>query len=323
MAEGTSCGLVKCEVHFTLPRMARDAAIRTSSHRQRPRGLRLGERLRQLRVAAGLTQSELAGDRFSKEYVSQIERGKTRPDARDGRVARGAARRRRRLPRERRRDRRAGAPRGCARTRGDAARGGHNDEARRRVRACSCPPPARRGCPSSRSRALLGAGRAQMRLGALRQALDLLNEARGIVEAASFSDLERAEVLHRARRLPLPAEQHPDLARPAERGARARRALRAAVRLAALEHPLVALPLLAPPARLRGRTRGHRARAPARRGRRTTRARSAPRTSRRRSSPTAKGTGSSRGRMRRRRAPRTRSCPTACTSASSRTTSAA
>src|SRR5919198_5621196 len=41
--------------------------------------VRLGERLRQLRVAAGLTQSELAGDRFSKEYVSQIERGKTRP----------------------------------------------------------------------------------------------------------------------------------------------------------------------------------------------------------------------------------------------------
>src|SRR2546426_1930304 len=42
-------------------------------------GVRLGERLRQLRVAAGLTQSELAGTRFSKEYVSQIERGKTRP----------------------------------------------------------------------------------------------------------------------------------------------------------------------------------------------------------------------------------------------------
>src|SRR5947199_10853014 len=41
--------------------------------------LRLGVRLRQLRSAAGLTQSDLAGDRFSKEYVSQIERGKTRP----------------------------------------------------------------------------------------------------------------------------------------------------------------------------------------------------------------------------------------------------
>ena len=41
----------------------------------------VGERLRQLRVAAGLTQSELAEGRFSKEYVSQIERGKTRPNA--------------------------------------------------------------------------------------------------------------------------------------------------------------------------------------------------------------------------------------------------
>ncbi|MSY59127.1 MAG: helix-turn-helix domain-containing protein [Actinobacteria bacterium] len=44
-----------------------------------PRGLRLGERVRQLRVSSNLTQSELAGDRFSKEYISQIERGKTRP----------------------------------------------------------------------------------------------------------------------------------------------------------------------------------------------------------------------------------------------------
>jgi transcriptional regulator with XRE-family HTH domain len=39
----------------------------------------VGQRLRSLRVAAGLTQSQLAGGRFSKEYVSQIERGKTRP----------------------------------------------------------------------------------------------------------------------------------------------------------------------------------------------------------------------------------------------------
>src|SRR5215467_9626342 len=56
----------------------RETASRTT-RRSNPEGLRLGERLRQLRVAAGLTQSELAGDRFSKEYVSQIERGKTRP----------------------------------------------------------------------------------------------------------------------------------------------------------------------------------------------------------------------------------------------------
>src|SRR5215510_2837432 len=56
-----------------MPRAATD--IRRSS----PSGNRLGERVRQLRVAAGLTQTDLAGDRFSKEYVSQIERGKTRP----------------------------------------------------------------------------------------------------------------------------------------------------------------------------------------------------------------------------------------------------
>src|SRR5437899_11928466 len=59
-------------------RPMRETASRTT-RRTSPEGLRLGERLRQLRVAAGLTQSELAGTRFSKEYVSQIERGKTRP----------------------------------------------------------------------------------------------------------------------------------------------------------------------------------------------------------------------------------------------------
>jgi len=55
----------------------------TAAHRSAaaPSGARLGDRLRLLRVAAGLTQTELAGDRFSKEYVSQIERGKTRPTA--------------------------------------------------------------------------------------------------------------------------------------------------------------------------------------------------------------------------------------------------
>ena len=41
----------------------------------------IGARIRALRRAAGLTQEQLAGDRFSKEYVSQIERGKTRPSA--------------------------------------------------------------------------------------------------------------------------------------------------------------------------------------------------------------------------------------------------
>ena len=39
----------------------------------------LGERVRTLRRSAGLSQAELAAGRFSKEYMSQIERGKTRP----------------------------------------------------------------------------------------------------------------------------------------------------------------------------------------------------------------------------------------------------
>jgi tetratricopeptide (TPR) repeat protein len=39
----------------------------------------VGARVRALRVAAGLTQAELGGSRFSKEYVSQVELGKTRP----------------------------------------------------------------------------------------------------------------------------------------------------------------------------------------------------------------------------------------------------
>src|SRR4029079_19291303 len=52
------------------------------------------------------------------------------------------------------------------------------------------------GVPDLAVRALLGAGRAQMRIGALRQSFDLLNEARDLVEAGSFSDLERAEVFY-------------------------------------------------------------------------------------------------------------------------------
>src|SRR3954449_6381339 len=60
-----------------MPRTSLTAHTRTTPLHSA--GNRLGERLRQLRVAAGLTQTDLAGDRFSKEYVSQIERGKTRP----------------------------------------------------------------------------------------------------------------------------------------------------------------------------------------------------------------------------------------------------
>jgi tetratricopeptide (TPR) repeat protein len=40
-----------------------------------------GGRVRERRLALGLTQADLGGDRFSKEYVSQVELGKTPPSA--------------------------------------------------------------------------------------------------------------------------------------------------------------------------------------------------------------------------------------------------
>jgi transcriptional regulator with XRE-family HTH domain len=58
---------------------------RTLTHSSPAAALRspstLGARVRQLRQSAGLSQDELAAGRCSKEYVSQIERGKTRPTA--------------------------------------------------------------------------------------------------------------------------------------------------------------------------------------------------------------------------------------------------
>jgi tetratricopeptide (TPR) repeat protein len=174
--------------------MSQDAAIRTT-RAAAPSGLRLGERLRQLRVAAGLTQSELAGDRFSKEYVSQIERGKTRPTRETvewlaarlgvdpGFLANGVAT-----------DERGRLEAALARAE-TLLEAGHNDEGAAEYDLL-VPAARATGLSELEARALLGAGRAQIRLGALRQAFDLLNEARGIVEAGSFSDLERAEVLH-------------------------------------------------------------------------------------------------------------------------------
>ncbi|HWX08743.1 MAG TPA: tetratricopeptide repeat protein [Gaiellaceae bacterium] len=173
--------------------MTRDTALRPSTAAA-PSGLRLGERVRQLRIAAGLTQSELAGARFSKEYVSQIERGKTRPTRETidwlavrlgvdpGFLANGVAT-----------DERGRLEGALARAEAliEAVR---NDEAAAEY-ATLVPAARATGLAELQVRALVGAGRTQMRLGALRDALVLLNEARGIVEAGSFSDVERAEVL--------------------------------------------------------------------------------------------------------------------------------
>jgi tetratricopeptide (TPR) repeat protein len=173
----------------------RDTASRTT-RRASPEGVRLGERLRQLRVAAGLTQSGLAGDRFSKEYVSQIERGKTRPtietiewladrlgvDA--GFLAGGVA--------TDERTRLEGAL-----TRAEALYEANEDE--EAVEAFEPLVAAARvtGVPELQVRALSGAGFARMGAGDHHAALALLNEARAISEAESLSDVERADVLYR------------------------------------------------------------------------------------------------------------------------------
>src|SRR5205807_8487651 len=153
----------------------RDTVSRT--RRTSPEGLRLGERLRQLRVAAGLTQSELAGDRFSKEYVSQIERGKTRPTADTiewlaerlgvdaGFLASGVAT-----------DERARLE--GALSRAEALYEAQEDE--EAVEAFEPLPAAARatGVPELQVRALVGSGLAKMRTSDHRAALALFSEAR-------------------------------------------------------------------------------------------------------------------------------------------------
>src|SRR5256885_9384845 len=145
-------------------------------------GLRVGERLRQLRVASGLTQSELAGERFSKEYVSQIERGKTRPTQETvewlaarlgvdpGFLANGVATDER------------------GRLEGALARAEALIEALRNEDAAAeyetlVPASRATGVPELAVRALVGAGRTQMRLGGLPQSLDALNHARRLGES--------------------------------------------------------------------------------------------------------------------------------------------
>jgi tetratricopeptide (TPR) repeat protein len=159
-------------------------------------GLRLGERVRQLRVAAGLTQSELAGARCSKEYVSQIERGKTRPPretiewiaARLGVdaefLANGVTADQR------------------GRVEAALARGEALTEANREADAITEFEDVRSavlatGLPELEVRALNGEAYARHRLGQVREALELLNRSRSLAEGPGFSDVERADVLYR------------------------------------------------------------------------------------------------------------------------------
>src|SRR5207237_7177098 len=156
----------------------------------------LGERLRELRTTRGLTQTELAGDRFSKEYVSQIERGKTRPtpetvrwladrlgvDA--GYLANGVSA-----------DERGRVDAALARA--DALlEARRNDEALEeleRIRAAVLAT----GLSELETRALSSEATIRIRRGEVREAIALLERARALTEGSGFSDVERADVIFR------------------------------------------------------------------------------------------------------------------------------
>src|SRR5205085_4127727 len=153
----------------------------------------LGARLRQLRVSAGLTQSELAGDRCSKEYLSQIERGKTRPtgemlawlgerlgvDASFLETGQSSA---------------EYAESEAAVARAEAAVEGQQfEEAREALSGLRFTPDA----PELEFRALLADSWTRSYFGEQRQALEALARARELSELDLFTDVERSEVLYR------------------------------------------------------------------------------------------------------------------------------
>jgi tetratricopeptide (TPR) repeat protein len=156
----------------------------------------LGQRLRQARIAAGLTQSGLADNRFSKQYVSQLERDQLRPTPETltwlaGRLGVDPAYLDTGLD-GRERERVESAVR-----RAEAAVEAHDyDE------AIAILAEVRGGVPADAAadlelRALLAEAWARMYIGEMREALPLLGRAREIVEDGAFSDVDRAEVLFR------------------------------------------------------------------------------------------------------------------------------
>jgi tetratricopeptide (TPR) repeat protein len=182
----------------TTPHVSDSTAIRQQQQRASAAqaGLRLGERLRQLRVSAGMTQTELAGERFSKEYVSQIERGKTRPTqdtvqwlaerlgVDPGFLANGVSA-----------DERGRVDAALARA-GALIEARRNDEALEELEQIRAAVLAT-GLPELEARALSGEATVQMRRGEVRTAITLLERARALTESSIFSDIERADVLFR------------------------------------------------------------------------------------------------------------------------------
>jgi tetratricopeptide (TPR) repeat protein len=175
---------------------SRLSATRQLRPAAQPGSARLGERVRQLRVAAGLTQTDLAGDRFSKEYVSQIERGKTRPtretvdwlaaklgvDA--GFLERGVTA-----------DERSRVEAMLARA--EALANNHQYDESIEELENSRTAVLATGAVELEARALQTEAGARMERGEVRPALELLERCRTIADGPGFSDVDRAQVLFR------------------------------------------------------------------------------------------------------------------------------
>lgn len=167
---------------------------RTATQPASETGTRLGERVRALRTSAGLTQSQLAGERFSKEYISQIERGKTYPtQATVGWLAEQlgvdadylssgvSTEQRTKLE--------------AHLERAEALSAAHRyEEAFEAFRDVSAEV-RETGSSALDLRALVGEAWCLQELGRVQDAIALLGEAREIAERPGFSDVDRARVL--------------------------------------------------------------------------------------------------------------------------------
>jgi tetratricopeptide (TPR) repeat protein len=147
--------------------------------------------VRALRIARGLTQTELAGDRCTKEYVSQIERGKSRPSARTlDWLAERLGVEREYLE--------TGVPAGererieSVIAQAEAAAELHDHERALALLDGIAPP-----TPLLELRALLAASWARMEAGDVRGALSVARAAQTLAEQPGFTDLDRAQVLYR------------------------------------------------------------------------------------------------------------------------------
>ena len=168
----------------------------TAPPKAQPAGARLGDRVRALRIAAGLTQAQLAEERFSKEYISQIERGKTRPteatiawlaqrlDVDPSFISSGVSTEER-------------TKLETMVTRAEALAEGHRyDEAIDAFREAR-PALEETFAPAFELRVQMGEGWALQQQGEVLPAIALLQRARELAESPQFSDVERADVLFR------------------------------------------------------------------------------------------------------------------------------